>query len=33
VIPDGGLSRLRLYGDLTPDALAAAKASWDSTAP
>jgi allantoicase len=30
VFPDGGLSRLRLYGELTPAALAAATARWES---
>src|ERR1700683_5284798 len=32
VIPDGGLARLRLHGELTPDALADAKARWQRTA-
>ena len=32
VIPDGGLARLRLHGELTPDALAAASARWRATA-
>ena len=33
VIPDGGLARLRLYGDLTEEALAEAAARWRATAP
>ena len=33
VIPDGGLSRLRLYGSLTQPALAAAQTRWHTTAP
>jgi allantoicase len=33
VIPDGGLARLRIHGELTPEALAAARDRWDSTAP
>ena len=32
VIPDGGLARLRLYGELTSDAVAEATARWLSTA-
>jgi len=32
VIPDGGLSRLRLYGSLTEPALAAAQTRWRATA-
>ncbi|HUD36739.1 MAG TPA: allantoicase [Streptosporangiaceae bacterium] len=32
VIPDGGLSRLRLHGELTESALAEAEARWRSTA-
>jgi allantoicase len=31
VIPDGGLSRLRLYGELTTEALAAAATRWHAT--
>jgi allantoicase len=33
VIPDGGLSRLRLHGELTPEALAQAGVRWRATAP
>lgn len=33
VDPDGGLSRLRLHGNLTPQALAAAESRWHSTNP
>lgn len=33
VIPDGGLARLRIYGELTESALAALAARWQSTAP
>ena len=33
VIPDGGLARLRIHGELTQEALAAARVRWDSTAP
>lgn len=33
VDPDGGLSRLRLHGNLTPAALAAAESRWHSTKP
>ncbi|HET7016706.1 MAG TPA: allantoicase [Streptosporangiaceae bacterium] len=33
VIPDGGLSRLRLYGSLTQSALAAAQTRWRNTTP
>jgi allantoicase len=33
VIPDGGLARLRLYGQLTPAGLAKAQARWQATAP
>jgi allantoicase len=33
VIPDGGLSRLRLHGQLTPTGLAAATARWRNTTP
>jgi allantoicase len=33
VIPDGGLARLRLYGELTPQALVACAARWRETAP
>lgn len=32
VLPDGGLSRLRLYGSLTDSALAAAQTRWRATA-
>ncbi len=32
VFPDGGLARLRLYGELTPDALAGATERWAATA-
>ena len=33
VFPDGGLARLRLYGSLTPEGLAAARRRWAETAP
>jgi allantoicase len=33
VIPDGGLARLRLHGELPPQALAEARARWRHTAP
>jgi allantoicase len=33
VIPDGGLARLRVYGELTEAALAALAERWQSTAP
>jgi allantoicase len=33
VVPDGGLARLRIHGELTPDALIAARGRWDRTAP
>jgi allantoicase len=32
VIPDGGLARLRVFGELTQDALADARARWHETA-
>jgi allantoicase len=32
VIPDGGLARLRVHGELTPDALAALQRRWQLTA-
>ena len=32
VFPDGGLSRLRVFGELTPAGLAAARRRWDETA-
>ena len=33
VYPDGGVARLRLYGSLTPEGLAAARRRWAETAP
>jgi allantoicase len=33
VFPDGGVARLRLYGSLTPEGLAAARRRWADTAP
>jgi len=33
VMPDGGLARLRVHGEFTPEALAAAKDRWRATAP
>lgn len=33
VIPDGGLARLRLHGELTPRALATAIARWNASTP
>jgi allantoicase len=33
VFPDGGVARLRLYGSLTADGLAAARRRWAQTAP
>jgi allantoicase len=33
VYPDGGLSRLRVYGEIAPDALDAARHRWTQTAP
>ena len=33
VIPDGGLARVRLYGELPPEALAEAASRWRTTAP
>jgi allantoicase len=33
VCPDGGLSRLRLYGEIVPEALAAARHRWIQTQP
>src|SRR5258708_35675823 len=33
VIPDGGLARLRLYGELTAQALADSATCWRETAP
>jgi allantoicase len=32
IFPDGGVARLRLYGSLTDDGLAAARRRWDETA-
>jgi allantoicase len=32
IFPDGGVARLRLYGSLTDDGLAAARQRWDETA-
>jgi allantoicase len=32
IFPDGGVARLRLYGSLTDDGLAAARHRWDETA-
>ena len=31
IFPDGGVARLRLYGSLTDDGLAAARRRWDET--
>jgi allantoicase len=33
VIPDGGLARLRVYGEVTPEGLAALARRWQETAP
>jgi len=33
VYPDGGLARLRIYGELTPEALAGLADRWHNTAP
>jgi allantoicase len=33
VFPDGGLARLRVHGELTPESLAALHARWQQTAP
>ena len=33
VYPDGGVARLRLYGSLTPEGLAAVRRRWAETAP
>ena len=33
VIPDGGLARLRVYGDIVPEALAALGRRWRETSP
>jgi allantoicase len=33
VIPDGGLARLRIYGELTPEALATSAHRWNDTGP
>jgi allantoicase len=33
VIPDGGLARLRVYGQVVADALAALHQRWRETAP
>jgi allantoicase len=32
IFPDGGVARLRLYGSLTADGLAAVRRRWDETA-
>jgi allantoicase len=32
IFPDGGVARLRLYGSLTDDGLAAVRRRWDETA-
>ncbi len=32
IFPDGGVARLRLYGSLTEDGLAAVRRRWDETA-
>jgi len=32
IFPDGGVARLRLYGSLTADGLAAARRHWEETA-
>jgi allantoicase len=32
IFPDGGVARLRLYGSLTGDGLAAARCRWAETA-
>ena len=32
IFPDGGVARLRLYGSLTEDGLAAVQRRWDETA-
>jgi len=32
IFPDGGVARLRLYGSLTDDGLAAVQRRWDETA-
>jgi allantoicase len=32
IYPDGGVARLRLYGSLTDDGLAAARRRWEETA-
>jgi allantoicase len=33
VIPDGGLARLRVYGEIVPDALAELRQRWQSALP
>jgi len=32
IFPDGGVARLRLYGSLTGDGLAAVRRRWEETA-